>query len=247
MAPSCLITNEDFDTLKEQVRLGQEAMTDLQRRQEEQAMQMEGLENSIQMLEVRMDENTERIDDVDARISSPAVSDREFILPAPVQEEPLPGWEIEEPSAVEEPFPVELPAEEEPVVTYAPRTYGSSSDLYQSAYDHFEGGDFGQSILEFEEFVANYGDTDLADNAQYWIGECYYAQKDYRQAIREFDKVERNFSHGNKVPAAKIKKGYAYREMRNPSEARRELREVVERYPATDEALLAAQKLKAWE
>ncbi len=95
--------------------------------------------------------------------------------------------------------------------------------------------------------MANYGKTELADNAQYWIGECYYAQKDYKQSIREFEKVEKNFPKGNKVPAAKLKKGLAYRELGNPEEASRELKEVASKYPESEEALLANEKLKLWK
>ena len=75
----------------------------------------------------------------------------------------------------------------------------SAADLYRTALDSFTQENYQRAILEFEEFVANHPDHDLADNAQYWIGECYYAQKNFESAVREFEKVERHFGAGNKV------------------------------------------------
>lgn len=222
---ACLITNRDIESLKEQVRLDQKNVAALQKKVEEHSIRMEGIENSLQMIESRVDDNTERIEDMKAGMVS----------------EVLPAESVPTPVTVE---PSVQPGEME---AYAPRPFTTGEDLYNSAYGHFENGEFGQAILEFEEYVANYGKSELADNAQYWIGECYYAQKDFRQAIREFDKVENNFPDGNKVPAAKLKKGLAYHEMGNPNEAVREMKELISDFPDSEEVFLAEEKLKSWK
>ncbi|MDB4285513.1 tol-pal system protein YbgF, partial [bacterium] len=104
-----------------------------------------------------------------------------------------------------------------------------------------------KAILEFEEFVANHSDHDLADNAQYWIGECYYAQKNFDLAVVEFGKVDTYFESGNKVAAALLKKGLALKELGKDQEAIVELEKVVSRYANTDEAVLAGRKLSQWQ
>ncbi len=239
---ACLITNRDIDTLKEQVRLSQKSITDLQKKAEEHSVRLEGVDNSLQMLEARVDDNTERIEDLRAGLTpegSPAM-EAAPLTPAPA------GMEKEAPAAPEASAAqtAKPPIESPPLV---PRTFAKAEDLYNSAYGHYEKGEYGQAILEFEEYVANYGASELADNAQYWIGECYYAQKDFRQAIREFDKVEKSFPKGNKIPAAKLKKGLSYHELGSRDEALKELKEVIAKYPEAEEVPLAKEKLKAWK
>lgn len=231
---SCLITNRDIESLKEQVRLQQKSIEGLQGKEEEHSIRLEGLENSIQMLETRVESNTERIEDREAGMITDVEPPEEIAIPAP-EEFIEPEPEMEMPPQPEEPE------------GYPPRLYATAEDLYDSAYGHFEKEEYGQAILEFEEYVANYAETELADNAQYWIGECYYAQKDYRQAIREFSKVEKNFPEGNKVPAAKLKKGLAYRENGNHEEAVKELNDLIREFPDSEEVVLAREKLKGWK
>ena len=84
---SCLITNQDLETLKEQVRLEQEAVVDLQRRLEERSMQIDGMENSMQMLQARVEDNAKRLEDMETMLSTDAPPAREFVL-APKEEEP---------------------------------------------------------------------------------------------------------------------------------------------------------------
>ncbi len=122
----------------------------------------------------------------------------------------------------------------------------SAADLYRSALDNFTQENYHRAVLEFEEFVANHPGHDLADNAQYWIGECYYAEKNFAQAVIEFEKVETHFASGNKVAAALLKKGLALQELGRLQEARAALERVVSGYPSTDEASLAAKKLSQW-
>ncbi len=226
LTQGCMITNRDIESLREQVRLNQKSTADAQKKVEEHSMRLEGIDNSLQMLEARVDDNSERIENLKAGIIAGTA----------------------QPPVVVEAAPPAVPSggtQASPAYTTRPYTRGE--DLYNSAYGYFEKGQYGQAILEFEEYVANYGATELGDNAQYWIGECYYAQKDYRQAVREFEKVEKNFPRGNKVPAAKLKKGLAYRELGNNEEAVKELKEVVAKYPDAEEVPLAKEKLKLWK
>lgn len=101
------------------------------------------------------------------------------------------------------------------------------------------------AIARFKEFLKKHPKSELADNAQYWIGESHYALKEFDQAILEFDAVRRKYPDGDKVAAALLKQGFAFAELGDRVDARLILQELVDRYPKSEEAVKAKQKLKA--
>jgi TolA-binding protein len=74
--------------------------------------------------------------------------------------------------------------------------------LYRRSYEALRQGQHDGAVDGFREFLRRYATHDLADNAQYWLGECYYDSKDFPAAVREFRRVVERFPHGNKVPDA---------------------------------------------
>ena len=112
-------------------------------------------------------------------------------------------------------------------------------EIYDTAYLDVTRGNYPLAIQGFEEYVSRYRDTELADNAQYWIGEYYYAQKDYFKAIEEFGKVLDLYPRGDKVPGAMVKLGMSSLEVGDRASAKKIFRQVVELHPHTDEAALA--------
>lgn len=119
----------------------------------------------------------------------------------------------------------------------------SADVLYATARRDFEGGKYDLSRQEFSDYLKYYADTDLAGNAQFYIGEISYAQGDYSQAVTCYDRVLTNYPKSFKSAAARLKKGMALLEMGQQASAIRELREVVRRHPGTDEARRANAKL----
>jgi tol-pal system protein YbgF len=221
--------------LKEEVKLQQKQIIDLRARQEDQQTKFEILDNGFKLLGDKVDENSRTIDDLGRGPGMPSISSP--VAPPVVR-----------PAPVAPPKPVTLPPRQQPApepVVVQPKL--SAADLYRSALASFTEEDYPASILGFEEFVANYPEHDLADNAQYWIGECYYAQKNFDQAVVEFGKVGAHFSSGNKAPAALLKKGLALKEAGKGPEAATVLRQVVSLYPASDEASIAENKLSQWQ
>lgn len=93
-----------------------------------------------------------------------------------------------------------------------------ASDLYNKGYEMYHVGKYPQAISIFREFLQKYAKDALADNAQYWIAESYYAQKLFDKAIKEFKKVE-NYPDGNKVPDAYLKIVYSYLELGKKKDA----------------------------
>jgi tol-pal system protein YbgF len=128
-----------------------------------------------------------------------------------------------------------------------PQNQGPGADpqsLYNSAYNDYLKGNYDLALREFQEYLDNFPTTDLADNATYWIGECYYRQRRFRQAVDEFDAVLERYPRSDKVAAATLKKGYAHLELGERSQGVVQLRHVIRQYPNSDEANLARQRLR---
>jgi tol-pal system protein YbgF len=116
--------------------------------------------------------------------------------------------------------------------------------LYDAAYQDLTRGNHGLALMGFQEVLAKFPTSELADNAQYWIGESYYAQKDYRQAQKEFEKVEGSYPQGDKVPAALLKLGFCLQQQGDKAAAHAAFQKLVQRFPNTEEARLAGAKLQ---
>lgn len=119
--------------------------------------------------------------------------------------------------------------------------------LYQTAYSDYLRGNYDLAILGFRQYLESFPDTELADNASYWIGESYFSQGKYDQAIREFDKILGDYPRSDKTASAILKKGYAYAELGRGTDAALQLRRVIREFPDSDEANLARQRLETLE
>ena len=121
----------------------------------------------------------------------------------------------------------------------------SAEELYNTAFGDFNKGSYDLARAGFEEYLKSYPDTELSDNAQYWIGESYYTQRKFNEAIQGFDKVLKNYPKGDKAPAAALKKGYSLLEIKNNEAGIRELRQLIQKYPNSDSVQLAKDRLIA--
>ena len=114
---------------------------------------------------------------------------------------------------------------------------------YDTAFLDMTRGDYPLAIDGFRAFIDNSSGSQLLDNAQYWIGECYYAQGDLHRAIEEFEKVVEDYPRGNKIPSALFKIGKCYFELGDSDAARRYFKSVVDGYPRSQEANLSRDYL----
>jgi tol-pal system protein YbgF len=120
----------------------------------------------------------------------------------------------------------------------------SADTLYSNGLRDLTTGKYDLARSEFQDYLKYYGDTDLASNAQFWLGEVSYAQKNYDQAVQEYDKVINDYPKSFKLATAHFKKGLALIELGQKNSGVKELREVVKRYPGSPEDRLARTKLK---
>jgi tol-pal system protein YbgF len=120
----------------------------------------------------------------------------------------------------------------------------SADTLYSNGLRDITSGKYDLARQEFQDYLKFYGETDLASNAQFYLGEIAYSQRNYDQAVSEFDKVLNNYPKSFKLAPARLRKGMALIELGQKTSGVRELREVVKRYPGTDEERKARAKLK---
>jgi tol-pal system protein YbgF len=120
----------------------------------------------------------------------------------------------------------------------------SADMLYSNGLRDITSGKYDLARQEFLDYLKYYGDTDLASNAQFYLGEIAYTQKQYQDAVAEFDKVLTVYPKSFKLAPARLRKGMALIELGQKTPGIRELREVVRRYPGTEEERKARAKLK---
>lgn len=121
----------------------------------------------------------------------------------------------------------------------------SAADLFAQATADYQRGQFDLARQGFQEYVDTYPRTDLSDDALYWIGECYAAQKKPKEAIAAYDQLFRQYPQSDKGAAAHLKKGLAHLDMGEKAQAIVQLQFVVHEYPGSDEAKSARQRLRA--
>jgi tol-pal system protein YbgF len=115
---------------------------------------------------------------------------------------------------------------------------------YSAAYQTFKEGNYDKARTEFQTFLAAYPDSEYSDNAQFWIGECYFFEKKYEQAILEYEKVAKNYPSGGKVPYALLKQGLSFLKLGDKTSAKLLLQQVIKDYPNTNQARIARSKLQ---
>ncbi len=117
-------------------------------------------------------------------------------------------------------------------------------DLYKEAYETLHRGDLEGARRKFEGFLKQYPNTELSDNAQFWIGETYYQKKDFERAILEYEKAIVKYPEGDKIPAALFKQALAFQELGDKTNARNLFKRVIEKYPHSEQAEMAKKKLE---
>jgi tol-pal system protein YbgF len=116
--------------------------------------------------------------------------------------------------------------------------------VYNQAFDALKAGSYSVAITGFKEFLGTYPTSPLAENAQYWLGEAYYVNRDYDAAAGAFRTVIRKWPDTRKAGDALLKLGYTQFEQKQYVAARATLQEVTKKYPGSEAAKLAAERLK---
>jgi tol-pal system protein YbgF len=116
--------------------------------------------------------------------------------------------------------------------------------LYNNALRDYNGGKPDLATQEFSDYVKFYPNTDLAGNAYFYLAELQFRAGNFQKAVEQYDLVLQNFPSGNKAAAAQLKKGFALLELGKEEDGTKELRHVIQRYPKTNEAIQARDRLR---
>lgn len=121
----------------------------------------------------------------------------------------------------------------------------SAESLYANAMRDRTGGKADLALQEFGDYLKYYGNTDLAPNAQFYIGEIHYQQGDYDAAIQEFDTVLEKYPDNNKTADAMYMKGVTLMKMGRRTQGAQELRELIKKFPSSNLSEKACSQVKA--
>lgn len=125
-----------------------------------------------------------------------------------------------------------------------PMPGGSDRDNYQAAFELLKEQRYEPAASAFEQFLVTFPDSELADNAQYWLAESHYVTQSFEEALGGFEVVIEKYPNSRKVPDALLKMGYCNYELQRWEAARGSLTRVQEEYPETTASRLAGQRLQ---
>ncbi len=116
--------------------------------------------------------------------------------------------------------------------------------LYSAAYLDLIRGNYDTALMGFRAYLETYQDGAQSDDAQYWVGECYFAEGKLEEAIVQFRRVEDDFPNSDRVAPSLLKLGSSYAGLGRNDEARKVLTRLIEKHPTSVEAPLAEDILK---
>lgn len=151
---------------------------------------------------------------------------------------PLPPGELFEPTVPPDSVPTDR-SEVPPEVLREQEEYASALQLLRQE-------DYDRAVQQFRNFQRSYPNSDMADDAQYWIGESYFIQKDYNRAILELNDVLK-YRRGDKRPNALVRQAEAFLEIGDRTDARLILRKVINDYPRSEVISQATSLLQSLE
>ncbi|MDY6972428.1 MAG: tol-pal system protein YbgF, partial [Thermodesulfobacteriota bacterium] len=137
--------------------------------------------------------------------------------------------------------PVRIPGAAEKAVS-------PDREFYESTLAMYREGRYEEAISDLRSLIKQHPDSALADNAQFWIGECYMSLKQYERAILAYQKVIHSRAKANsKVPNAMLRQGRAFFKKGDKTSSRLLLKKIIKKYPGSGEAKIAKKWLKAME
>lgn len=105
------------------------------------------------------------------------------------------------------------------------------TEAYHQALADCRSQHYSQAMEVFRQILRYSGTHDLKDNAQYWLAECYYAQREYVQALEEFQRVKGQFPESNKTFDAELKVAYSHYHLGHIAETREQLLQLSKDWP----------------
>ncbi|MBM3818899.1 MAG: tol-pal system protein YbgF [Acidimicrobiia bacterium] len=205
----------------------------------DQRLMVDELSDAVGVIRERSDDTNVRItalrEELEALRNTVQALQQAALAPPPVVAVPV------DPNAPVPTTPQPLPPAPAPAV---PSTAGLSPQrLFEPARTDYFAGQYSSAILGFEAFLRAFPRSDLADDAQYYIGESYFQQNQFGDAVTAYNQVIQNYPGANAVPDAYYKRGFAQERLGQADAARSSYETVIKSFPDSTAAQLARQSL----
>lgn len=220
------------------------------------ATRLESLQREVQQMTGELEEHTHTMEglkkrqrdiylDIDQRLKRLEEA-KSASAPAPAMGAFVPAPSV--PSTTRTPSAA-APATALPATTSSTAAAGAVDSpeeriAYERAFNFLKDGRYDLAAAAFKTFVKTYPGGGYSDNAQYWLGEANYVQRNFKVALVEFEKVVNNFPNSPKRADALLKMGYTYQELGDLDRARMSLNNVVMNYPNSTAASLAKKRIQ---
>jgi tol-pal system protein YbgF len=198
------------------------------------AMRVESLQEQIEALHASLELTTRRLQTISQELALARTQLTTGTVLPPVTTSTNPDG-VEE-SSIDTPIT--------PPVAVSPTT-ATPEELYRTAYEDYMRGNYDLAAQGFREYLKRWPDTDLTDNALYWIGESRFARADYRGSLAAFRETLDRYPEGNKVPDALLKAADCLARIGDVNGARETYAEVMRLYPASAAAVTADERRAA--
>lgn len=266
---ACVTTQQDFSRLTDQVvalndrvtRLEEAVSEDvdsqlapIRESQAETVSEIQSLQAEVQQLSGQVDENRRLVEQTVERDTT-----EQDVMKARLEglEQRVAEMETElqrirrhvglKKAAVPEREPTEKDRPEAEPLEEKGTAISPEKSLYEESLSEYKAGNYLKAIEGFKTFIDRYPDSDLADNSQFWIGECHMSRGQFEKAILAYQEVIQKYGKGNKVPNAMLRQAMAFDELDDKTSTKLLLQKVVKQYPDSSEADIAREKLKGLE
>jgi len=200
------------------------------------ALRVEELQEQIEALHASLEVTTRRLQTISQELAAGRAQSGAGVVLPPVTVDPDAATGSE---------PGSTPAAAAAAGAAVSSGAASPDELYRSAYEDYMRGNYDLAADGFAEYRRRWPNTELTDNALYWIGECYDAQERPQEALDTFTKVLEDYPTSDKAAAAQLKKGLIYLKMGDQGQGVVNLQYVVYEHPGTREADLAREQLRS--
>jgi tol-pal system protein YbgF len=254
--PPAAAVDREHQQLEADIRMLQEQSQQLQQ-------MLAGLGDALKQLSARIDDQTalERKAFADAKVQMDNVAGDIRIIREKVDETnvrlgslsqemesirtslPQPGATVAIPTTSDAAQPQGASPDGAVTPPPAPAPGQTPQRMYDSAFSDYGLGLYPLAIQGFEAFIKYYPKSDLADDAQYQIGESYFQSQKFPEALAAYGRVISDFPGGNQVPQAYYKRGVTLENLKQPDQAKQSYQAVIEKFSDSQAAILAKQRL----
>ena len=202
----------------------------------DQKLAVDQFGTDLRIVRERIDENTVRISGLAQEVEAMRLAIPQFPASPAAPVDPNAASPQGTPSD-----PNAAPAAPAPTVALAPGM--TPQRLYNTALADFTAGQWALCIDGFGTYLRNFARNDLADDAQWYVGECYHQDGKFAEAIDAYNRVIANYPKGDRVPDAYYKRGIALSATGQTDRARESFETLMKNYPDHDMSRMAKQQI----